>query len=299
MTEANGHLSRRWPRVAGAAHRLVALAGTIPWGESVTPILCYHSIDGRGRPTSTPLESFEGQMRRLRVLGYRTMAFGALVKDLKSGQPLPAKSIALTFDDGFRSVKELAIPVLAELEFCAGIAVVTGLCDRQLEPSAIGVEAKADDFLSRGEVRSLAESGVEILSHSASHRRLPALSDADLWEEVAGSKSRLEDLTGRPVDFFVYPFGAYDDRVVAAAARAGYRGACTIDPGTVRSGADVFRLRRTCFRWDTTDEFFSAALSVAFDAYVIAGTHVRSAVDRIQSRRDPIEIVSDGREKAR
>ena len=93
------------------------------------------------------------------------------------------------------------------------------------------------------ELRELAGRGVEVGSHTASHPHLPALSDAELAEELRASKERLEHELGRPCTVLAYPFGDCDDRVRAAARAAGYETAFGLpgDP-TGRDPYDVFRV---------------------------------------------------------
>src|SRR5262249_20427613 len=76
--------------------------------------------------------------------------------------------------------------------------------------------------------------GIEIGSRGATHRALSGLSDADLELEIAGSKERLQNVIGAPVVTFCYPFGAFDDRVVEAVMKAGYRAATVIRGGIPR-----------------------------------------------------------------
>ena len=68
----------------------------------------------------------------------------------------------------------------------------------------------------------LEQRGIEIGSHTATHADLPALGDAAARGELASSKQVLERALGHRVPWFAYPYGAYDARVVALVAHAGY-----------------------------------------------------------------------------
>ncbi len=81
-------------------------------------------------------------------------------------------------------------------------------------------------------------------SHSTNHRSLRGLGDAELEDEVAGSRSRLQALLGIPVEFFAYPYGHHDERVVTAVKAAGYRAAFSVLSGFNRRDVDRWRIRR-------------------------------------------------------
>jgi len=102
--------------------------------------------------------------------------------------------------------------------------------------------------LSWDAVRKLAASGVEFGAHSKSHPILSAVADpAELQDEIAGSKARIEAELGRPVLHFCYPNGRLRDigpAALEAVRAAGMRTAVTAEPGLVRAGADAFLLRR-------------------------------------------------------
>jgi peptidoglycan/xylan/chitin deacetylase (PgdA/CDA1 family) len=144
--------------------------------------------------------------------------------------PSAPKTLAVTFDDGYRSVLEGALPVLQSLGVPATLFVPTawvgvpgpmtwpgidrwvgGPWDHELRP------------LAWEELRALADAGWEIGSHSRSHPRLTGLDDAQLTAELTESRSECERALGRPCTSIAYPYGDVDARVVAAAARAGYR----------------------------------------------------------------------------
>lgn len=92
-------------------------------------------------------------------------------------------------------------------------------------------------------VRELVESGFEIGSHACAHRKLTALSDADLERELTESRAELESRLGVAVRFHAYPFGAVDSRVAAACARV-YEGAFGTHLDWVTPGDDVSALPR-------------------------------------------------------
>jgi peptidoglycan/xylan/chitin deacetylase (PgdA/CDA1 family) len=100
-------------------------------------------------------------------------------------------------------------------------------------------------LMSEDELRRLdASSCVEVGAHTRTHPKLPSLSAGEQADELAGSRARLEQVLGRPVDTFSYPFGAYDANTLSAAAAAGFVCACTTEPGLVQRPGDRLRLPR-------------------------------------------------------
>jgi peptidoglycan/xylan/chitin deacetylase (PgdA/CDA1 family) len=143
--------------------------------------------------------------------------------------PLPPKPIVLSFDDGYLSDYTVALPTLRRHRW-AGVLdlVVRNVAQGDIEP---------------WQVRRLIAAGWEIDAHTISHVDLTTLDSARLREEVAGSRAALRRMFGRPVEFFCYPLGHYDGRVVSALKAAGFRGATTENPGPARAD-EPFTLAR-------------------------------------------------------
>jgi peptidoglycan/xylan/chitin deacetylase (PgdA/CDA1 family) len=83
-------------------------------------------------------------------------------------------------------------------------------------------------------VRELLAAGWEVDAHTFTHPNLTHVGAERLWREVDGSRRAIRRLYGVPVDFFCFPAGRYDARVLAAVRRAGFRGATTTRLGLAR-----------------------------------------------------------------
>ncbi len=99
-------------------------------------------------------------------------------------------------------------------------------------------------MLSTAQLRGLNEEGIEVGSHTVTHPWLSRIPLERASEEIRESKERLEDLLGRPVDHFAYPFGDYSQAVRQIVIEAGYSGACSTRWGKRHKQADLFDLRR-------------------------------------------------------
>jgi peptidoglycan/xylan/chitin deacetylase (PgdA/CDA1 family) len=151
--------------------------------------------------------------------------------------------VAVTFDDGFECMLRNAYPVLQEFNIPSTLFVLSdrlGASNDWMHPRGFPRRS----LLSRTDVLELAGGGVTIGSHTCTHPRLTALGPDQQMAELSDSKNRLQDMLGRAVDYFAYPYGDYDDEVRGRVEAAGYRAACSTRAGFNRVDVDRFRLRR-------------------------------------------------------
>jgi peptidoglycan/xylan/chitin deacetylase (PgdA/CDA1 family) len=197
-------------------------------------VLCYHAVSARWpAPLSVTPEALEVQLRLLARRGYKGTTFDRLV----SGPP-DGPEVAVTFDDAYLSVLELAKPILDGVGFPATVFVPTDYPDRPERPMAwdgidnwLGGPHEAElRPMSWDQICALADAGWEIGSHTCSHPRLTSLAHDELERELALSRAKLTERLGRPCRALAYPYGDHDRRVIEAAAAAGYAAAGTL-PG--------------------------------------------------------------------
>jgi peptidoglycan/xylan/chitin deacetylase (PgdA/CDA1 family) len=177
-------------------------------GVPSIPILMYHSVaddvDNTVHPyfrTVTRPASFALQVDYLRSQGYEGVTLSeamAMLQDPACEAAKLAKTVVLTFDDGFRDFHAAAHPVLERAGYRATVFLASAYIDK---PFLTG-----RDCLKRKEVRELCDKGIEFGSHSVSHRLLVDLPRNELVEEVKASKRAIEDITGKEVALFAYPY---------------------------------------------------------------------------------------------
>ncbi len=175
-----------------------------------------------------PVERFASQLVALHRWGYTPITFEDLLAYLKGSRALPSRPIILTFDDGYEDNYTLAFPLLQRYGMRAVIFVVADLERRWNFWDADGEKAP---LLSPGQIREMAATGIEFGSHTVSHPYLPELEGSLLRQELIASRQRLEDLLGKAVMRFAYPYGAYSSAVRAAVQEAGYAFAVANDAG--------------------------------------------------------------------
>lgn len=193
--------------------------------------LLYHELELSGRPLCraepgyvryvATIADFEAQMAHLRAAGIQ----GVSVSEAVEG------AVAITFDDGCETDFEAAAPVLEDVGFGATFYVTLDFVGRR-------------GFMTASQVRELSDSGFEIGSHALSHSYLPDLPAASIRAELAESKARLEEMTGRPVAHFSCPGGRWNPRVAEFAREAGYATVSTSRAAVNRPGADPYALAR-------------------------------------------------------
>lgn len=213
------------------------------------PVLMYHRVgearnDWEARYAITP-DNFAAHMRALSGTGLRAVGIDALVGWLEGGPALPAGSIVITFDDGFRGVRQHALPVLEALGWPFTVFLVSDLIGQEDEWTRASNPAGVTyPLLDADEIRDMLGRGVSFHSHTRSHASLPTLDEDALVDQLAGSRTILSELLGHEVPYIAYPFGHLDDRVEAATRTAGYRAAFSTQPGFNRRDVNRFRIRR-------------------------------------------------------
>lgn len=186
-------------------------------------VLAYHSVGSYPARLpagmATPPADFEAQLDWLARAGFRVVP----LERIAGGQAGPA-DVAITFDDGYTDLLANAVPALVERRMPATFFVPSGLMGRTRMHGVEGLDVMTADAVAR----LAAEPGMEIGSHGHSHVSLAGLDPERLEDEVAGSRSRLARITGRPVRWLAYPYGDFDAAAREAARAAGYTAAFTV-----------------------------------------------------------------------
>jgi len=210
--------------------------------ERSIDILMYHSISDGPGPTCITPETFRHQMETLADLGYRGVALTELAGWLR-GEGRPAgKPVVLTFDDGFTDFADVVFPLLDARGWTATVFLPTAKVGGKADWDA-GTGRPARPLMSWPAVTELAGLGVEMAAHGVSHADLTALPLDVARQEVAESRSRIEDRIGRPVTSFAAPYGRTNP-AIRAEIRSHYRAAVSTELAQARSTSDPYHLPR-------------------------------------------------------
>jgi len=214
-------------------------------------VICYHKV------TKNDIENFGKQMRYL-VKNFEVVKLARI----KTAMNRPNHVIAVTFDDGFKSIVENALPILKKYDVPAAMFIPTGNLNHQPKwfmdkECTHGNEIVMDEH----QIAELDKEGFEILSHTVSHPLLTKVDDSRLQAELLCSKQKLEKIVGHKVLSISYPHGTCDSRVYQAAKDAGYKYGFSIEPCTVDCSSNDMAIGR--FMVSASDSLLKFRLKVS------------------------------------
>jgi peptidoglycan/xylan/chitin deacetylase (PgdA/CDA1 family) len=233
-------------------------------------ILAYHKI---GEPPAEGWETwfyipeaiFVEHLRYLKASGWQVIDLASFLRGLTAPASLPERAVLLTFDDGYRSMRTVALPWLLRFEFPAVLFVPTDFIGGHNTFDAAEPEEALCDW---EDLIELERHGVTVQSHGASHQPFSQLTSEEQEAELRRSKTILEAGLGKRVEVFSYPYG--DDGVSSypyagdgkssqilrnvrdMLRQAGYRAGFLYGGGTAHlPAANPYRLNRLALGPDT------------------------------------------------
>lgn len=208
-------------------------------------ILAYHAIEAGPRPLCMDPGLFAEHLDCLAQSEVPVVTLDRLGRDLRAGQ-LEGRSVAITFDDGFQSVIDEAVPLLAQRALPATIFCVAGHLGGHNDWPSQPQHVPRLRLAGAPALAALAGSSIQIGSHGMHHAPLRRADDGTLAQEIVASRSALEATVRAPVRWFAYPYG--EGASAPARARrlleAHYEGACSISARAFTADADGFALPR-------------------------------------------------------
>jgi peptidoglycan/xylan/chitin deacetylase (PgdA/CDA1 family) len=206
-------------------------------------MLAYHAVSSTwSSPLAVPEAALDAQAAHMRRSGYEGLTFAEAERRRAQGT-LPPRTVVFSFDDGYASTLRAA-ETLARHGYPGTVFVVARFAESGDPLSWEGIEhelAGGGSELSPlgwDALAGLAAQGWEVGSHTVNHRLLVGLDDAGLEHELAESRRLIAERLGA-CDTIAYPYGQADDRVAAAAARAGYTAACTLTGAHIADGTHL------------------------------------------------------------
>ena len=220
------------------------------------PILTFHSLDDSGSVVSMAPARFRQQIGALAARGWHTCSVDDILAWRRAAATAPDRTLAITFDDGYRSLHDVALPVLRDHGFSATVFVIPGRCGRDNrwpgQPDAIPTL----QMLDWDQVAALQETGWRIGAHGMTHRPLTALTPAEAAREITDSQRTLERRGCREVTLFAFPFG-FGSPALRDLVEARFAGACGTTLDWVTEESDPYELPRLdayyLRRWNAPD----------------------------------------------
>ncbi len=211
----------------------------IPVDNHVTqniPILMYHYVGAVPQnqknnlvrqDLTVPLSYFEEQLSWLSNEHFVTTTLDSVARltAYKSGK----KYAVLSFDDGYDDAYTNVFPLLKKHKFIGSFAIITDFVGR-------------DGYMTWAQIREMSDAGMEIVSHSVSHKEMTLLSPKTLQYEIRQSKKILEKMLGKTINVFIYPSGFFNASVEDELLKSGYVAARTTKSGVAQSVDNPYEL---------------------------------------------------------
>ena len=183
------------------------------------PILCYHQIrDWRATDSKAakdyivPTAEFKAQMKMLADSGYHTILPDQLYNYLNNGAKLPSKPIMLTFDDTVLGQFTVASPEMKKYGFKGVFFIMT-------------VSLGRPNYMTKAQVKSLSDEGHLIGSHTWDHHNVKKYQGEDWVTQIEKPTKTLEEITGKEIKYFAYPFGLWNPEAIPQLKKRGFIGA--------------------------------------------------------------------------
>jgi peptidoglycan/xylan/chitin deacetylase (PgdA/CDA1 family) len=199
----------------------VASAASILAKKQV-PVLCYHQIRD-WKPTDSksakdyiiPVGTFKEHMKMLADSGYHTILPDEYYAYLNTGATLPEKPIMISFDDTEYNQYAIAAPTLKKYGFKAVYFIMT-------------VSLGRPNYMTRSQVKELSDEGHVIGSHTWDHHNVKKYAGTDWEKQIDKPTKTLEEITGKKIEHFAYPFGLWNPEAFPELKKRGMKSAYSL-----------------------------------------------------------------------
>jgi peptidoglycan/xylan/chitin deacetylase (PgdA/CDA1 family) len=185
---------------------------------STVPVLLYHDIDGKGIYSLTK-ETLKNHFQFLKDNNIKVIKLSELIKRLENPAPFTEKVIVISFDDGFFSMYTKLLPMVKEFDYPIALFVYTD-----------NIYTGANKNITWSKLKKIEEAGIDVECHSMSHADLEELSanmsetaQRKLFREIYLSKRVIELYLNKTVDYFAFPYGRYNLKLIDFCRFSGYK----------------------------------------------------------------------------
>ena len=204
------------------------------------PILCYHQVrDWKSSDSQSakdyiiPVATFKAHMKMLADSGYHSVLPDQVYNYLTKGTALPSKPIMLTFDDTDLDQFTVAAPEMKKYGFKAVYFIMT---------VSIGRMGRTK-YMSSDQIKQLSDAGNVIGSHTYDHKNVKKYVAEDWVTQIEKPTKRLEEITGKKIEYFAFPFGLWNKEAIPQLKKRGFKAAFIL--ATSRDENDpLFTIRR-------------------------------------------------------
>ncbi|NQW00761.1 MAG: polysaccharide deacetylase family protein [Rhodospirillales bacterium] len=197
-------------------------------------IVMYHRFGEQDYPsTNLTLDQLDAHIAELTSGPYTVLPVLEIIRKLKSGEPLPERTVGITIDDAYRSIYTHAWPRLKAANLPFTVFVSTAQLDHG-----------SSQNLSWDQVREMRDSGVTVGHHSVSHLHMPKAAADEIDKEILVATNRFRSELGAVPHLFAYPYGETSLAIKAAIKEAGFLAAFGQHSGVADGQGDVLYLPR-------------------------------------------------------
>jgi peptidoglycan/xylan/chitin deacetylase (PgdA/CDA1 family) len=222
------------------------------------PVLCYHNIrdftataSGMIKTYTVKPAAFAEQMKALSDAGYHTVLPNQLREYLLHDAPLPEKPVMITFDDTRGEQFSIGASEMDKYGFKGVFFVMT-------------VSINRPNYLTKDEIKNLSDSGHVIAAHTWDHHMVTKYTGDDWNTQLVKPKKKLEDIIGRPVTYFAYPFGLWNKEAITKVKESGYQMAFILS--AKRDSIDpLYTIRRIIVSGTSSSEGMIRSMESSFD----------------------------------
>lgn len=249
---------------------LISVLSLFPVRLPALSVLMYHSVSDSDAFFAVAPEKFEQQMRYIRDSGFDCVFASEIAECMQEGKL--ARTMCVTFDDGYEDVYTNAYPVLKSLGIKATVFLITG----QIGGSYTNSEGRAFPLLRREQIEEMRASGfVEFMPHGHTHRKLHGLAPHEQEKEITLSRDAVRNLTGSIPRVFAYPRGRTTPAIAELLKRLGFGLALGVIPGLVRRTSDFYDLPRNAVDAQVDFREFKLKISGAVEWYEAIARRVK------------------------
>lgn len=198
------------------ANKPIADAATI-LARTEVPVLCYHHIREFKPGESENMKSysvtpaaFAAQMKMLSDSGYHTVLPDELYNYLAYGAPLPEKPVMLTFDDTDLEQHTLGAAEMKKYGFKGVFFIMT-------------ISIGRPRYMSKEQIKELSDDGHTVACHTWDHHMVTKYTSDDWDIQIVKARKTITDITGKPVEYFAYPFGLWNQAAIPEIKKRDYK----------------------------------------------------------------------------
>lgn len=204
---------------------------------SMKAIITFHSIDTSGSVLSYPPASFASLLNALDKSAIPVLELDELLR------PDIHRGVAITFDDGMRSLYTDALPALRDHAVPAHLYLTTGSVGKNNRWPTQPNDAPGFDMLTWDEIEQLHDANVIIDSHTHNHPDMRTLNAEEMEQECVTADELIEQKIGRRPQYFAYPYG-YKNAEVSNFVRKRYKATVTTELRQLDGSEDTAKLPR-------------------------------------------------------